>query len=76
MFKPLISEGFADAIGFLGGSIAGFWIGRWLGLDLFAAGYGPGTIVAIVLVSIGGGVGLQLAKSWRAKRQAKRATRD
>jgi hypothetical protein len=72
MFKPLISEGFADAIGFLGGSLIGFWLGRWLGLDIFAAGYGPGTIVAILLVSLGGGIGLQLAKAMRAKQPPKR----
>jgi hypothetical protein len=72
MFKPLISEGFADAIGFLGGSVTGFWVGRWLDLDIFAPGYGPGTIVAILLVSLGGGIGLQLAKAWRAKRTSKR----
>ena len=72
MFKHLISEGFADAIGFLGGSLMGYGIGRWLGLDIFAEGYGPGTMVAILLVSLGGGIGLQLAKAWRAKRQDKR----
>jgi hypothetical protein len=72
MFKPLISDGLLDATGFLGGSLTGFWLGRWLGLDIFDAGYGPGTIVAIVLVSLGGGIGLQLAKSWRAKRSSKR----
>jgi uncharacterized membrane protein YdjX (TVP38/TMEM64 family) len=72
MFKPLISEGFADAIGFLGGSLIGYWIGRWLGLDIFAKGYGPGTMVAILLVSLGGGIGLQLAKARRANRQDKR----
>ena len=72
MFKHLISEGFADAIGFLGGSLIGFWIGRWLDLDIFAKGYGPGTIVAIVLVSLGGGIGLQLAKARHAKQPDKR----
>ena len=72
MLKPLVSEGFADAVGFLGGSMAGFWLGRWLGLDIFSPGYGPGTIVAILLVSVGGGIGLHLAKAWRAKRTSSR----
>ncbi|WP_297727759.1 hypothetical protein [Limnohabitans sp. Rim8] len=67
--QPLLKEGFADAIGFLGGSVAGFWIGRWLGLDIFAAGYGPGTLVAILLVSLGGGIGLQAAKAWWGTKQ-------
>jgi hypothetical protein len=69
--QPLLKEGFADAIGFLGGSLAGYWIGRWLGMDIFAAGYGPGTLVAILLVSLGGGIGLQLAKAWGAKQKNK-----
>ena len=69
--RPLLKEGFADAIGFLGGSLAGFWIGRWLGLDIFAAGYGPGTLVAILLVSLGGGIGLQAAKAMGAKQKNK-----
>jgi hypothetical protein len=69
--RPLLKEGFADAIGFLGGSLAGFWIGRWLGLDLFAPGYAPGTLVAIVLVSLGGGIGLQVAKAWGGQSQRK-----
>ncbi len=69
--RPLLKEGFADAIGFLGGSLAGFWIGRWLGLDIFAPGYSPTTLVAIVLVSVGGGIGLQLAKAWGAQSKNK-----
>ena len=69
--QPLLKEGFADAIGFLGGSLAGYWIGRWLGLDIFDSGYGPGTLVAILLVSLGGGIGLQVAKAWGAKQKNK-----
>ena len=72
MIKPLVTEGLADAIGFLGGSISGFWIGRWLDLDIFAPGYGPTTLVAIFLVSLGGGLGLHLAKAWRAQRARKK----
>jgi hypothetical protein len=37
-----------------------------LGLDLFAEGYGTGSIIAIVLVGIGGGMGLQAARYFRA----------
>jgi hypothetical protein len=40
-------------------------------MDIFAAGYGPGTLVAILLVSLGGGIGLQLAKAWGAKQKNK-----
>ncbi|MES2412460.1 MAG: hypothetical protein V4614_01570 [Pseudomonadota bacterium] len=69
--KSLLVEGLSDAIGFLGGALLGYWIGRLLGLDLFAAGYGNRTLVAIVLVGLGGGLGLQAARRWRKRNQAK-----
>jgi len=72
MPKSRFSEGFAEALGFLGGSLAGFWIGRWLELDIFAPVYGPTTLVAIFLVSLGGGLGLHVAKAWRAKPKSNR----
>ena len=58
-------EGVSDAIGFLGGSLLGFWAGHLLGLDIFAEGYGNSTLGGIVLVGLGGGLGLQLARHWR-----------
>ena len=51
--------GLSDAIGFMGGSLGGYWIGKLLGLDIFAPGYGTASIVAILLVGLGGGLGLQ-----------------
>ena len=50
----------------------GFWVGRWLGLDLFAPGYGHGTIAGILLTGLGGGSGLQLARRWRIGRNTKK----
>ena len=67
MKKNLWLEGLSDAVGFVGGALLGFWIGRLLGLDIFAAGYGNASIGGIVLVGLGGGLGLQLARRWRAK---------
>jgi hypothetical protein len=61
-------EGLSDAIGFVGGALLGFWVGRLLGLDLFAPGYGNASIGAILLVGLGGGAGLQLARRWRLSR--------
>jgi hypothetical protein len=43
------------------------------GSDVFAAGYGNSSIGGIVLVGLGGGVGLQLARRWR-NRQSKQDT--
>jgi len=62
MSSKLLLEGISDAVGFVGGALAGFWIGRLLGLDLFAPGYGNASVGAIVLVGLGGGIGLQLAR--------------
>ncbi len=66
MGNRLLIEGLSDAVGFVGGALLGFWLGRLFGLDLFAPGYGNASIGAIVLVSLGGGAGLQVARRWRA----------
>ena len=63
--------GLSDAIGFLGGSLGSYWIGKLLGLDIFAPGYGTASIVAILLVGLGGGLGLQLARRWQRSRSDK-----
>jgi hypothetical protein len=72
--NKLLLEGLSDAVGFVGGALLGFWIARLLGLDIFAAGYGTAAIGGIVLVGLGGGIGLQLARRWRRSREA--APRD
>ena len=66
--NKLLLEGLSDAIGFIGGALLGFWIGRLFGLNIFDPGYGNGSIAAIVLVGLGGGGGLQLARRWRVKK--------
>ncbi|MDD5445545.1 MAG: hypothetical protein PHH99_19170 [Pseudomonas fluorescens] len=65
MGKSLLIEGLSDAVGFCGGALLGFWIGRLLGMNIFAAGYNNASIAGIVLVGVGGGVGLQVARRWR-----------
>lgn len=67
MSSQLLKEGLSDAIGFVGGALVGFWAGRLLGLDLFAPGYGNASVGAILLVGLGGGIGLQLARKWRSR---------
>ena len=68
--NPFI-EGISDAVGFVGGALAGYWAGKWLGLDIFSAGYDYASIGGILLVGLGGGGGLHLARFWRAKQNAK-----
>ncbi len=65
----LLLEGLADAAGFLAGALLGFGIGRLAGWDMFSAGYGPGSIGAILLAGLGGGAGVQGARRGRASRR-------
>ena len=65
--KRLLMEGVSDAVGFVGGALAGFWLGQLLGFDIFATGYGTASLVGIVLVGLGGGLGLHAGRGWRAK---------
>ena len=71
MLNKLLIEGLADAIGFVGGALAGYGLGLMLGFDVFAEGYGNASIVGIVLVGVGGGLGLQLARGWHARQKDK-----
>ena len=65
--QPLL-EGSSDAVGFVGGALLGWGVSHVLGLDLFAQGYGAGSIAAIALVGLGGGLGLKLARLWRKRK--------
>ena len=69
MSRNLLAEGLSDAVGFVGGALLGFWIGRLVGWDVFASGYGIDSIGGILLVGLGGGIGLHLAKRWQASRK-------
>ena len=75
MKNNLWLEGLSDAVGFVGGALLGFWIGRLLGFDIFAPGYGNASMGAILLVGLGSGLGVKLARMWRAA-QAAKATKD
>ena len=66
MSRNLLAEGLSDAVGFVGGALLGFWAGRLLGWNICAAGYGIDSIGGILLVGLGGGLGLQLARRWQA----------
>ena len=70
---PSLADGISDAVGFVGGTLIGFWLGQWLGLDIFAPGYGTPALLGIALVGLGGGLGLHAAKRWQASRRSKPA---
>jgi hypothetical protein len=67
--NQLLLEGLSDAIGFIGGALAGYWLGQLLGLNIFAEGYDNASIGGILLVGLGGGLGLQGARRWRRSRE-------
>ena len=67
--RQLLIEGFSDAVGFVGGALAGYWLGQFLGWDIFSEGYSGTSIGAIALVGLGGGGGLHLARLWRSKQK-------
>ncbi len=73
--NPLL-EGISDAVGFVGGALLGFWAGRLLGWDVFASGYGTESIGGILLVGLGGGLGLQLARKWQAQQGERSDAKD
>ena len=59
--KPLL-EGLIDAAGFVVGALVGYAVGRLLGWDIFSDGYTGASIAGILLVGLGGGAGVQLAR--------------
>jgi hypothetical protein len=74
--RQLLLEGISDAIGFVGGAVAGYWLGQLLGWNLFSAGYNTTSMGAILLVGLGGGGGLQLARRWRAQQNERAHPND
>ena len=71
--KSMLVEGLTDAIGFIGGALLGFWLGKLLGLNIFDPGYSNASLVAIGLAGLGGGLGVQVARRVRATHLAKKA---
>ncbi len=67
--NPMLVEGLTDAVGFLAGVFVAYVIGRLAGFDPLAAGYNGSAIGGIILAGLGGGIGLQTARRWRAARK-------
>jgi hypothetical protein len=64
--KQLLVEGLTDAIGFAGGAFLCYWIGTLLGFDMAVAGNTSNVgIISVVVMLIGGGAGLKLARYLR-----------
>jgi len=65
--RSLWIEGITDAVAFVVGGLVGYGIGRLLGLDIFAPGYGLDAMGGIVLVGLGAGLGRRMLRSWLAR---------
>ncbi len=66
-----LAVGVSDALGFVVGCLIGYGLGQLIGMDVFARGYDNSSMGGIVLVGLGGGLGLQLARRWQQGRQNK-----
>jgi hypothetical protein len=62
-FDRAVREGLADAIGFVGGALAGWWLGRQLGVDFINSDdWNVQQMGALVLIVVGCGVGRFVAR--------------
>ena len=68
----LLKLGVAQAVLFLAGALLGRWVGLQLGQDAFGPnGYGNREIFGILLIGVGGGGGVQLARAWYDRKYGK-----
>ncbi len=72
--RSLWMEGLTDAVAFVVGGLAGYGVGRVLGLDIFAPGYGLDAMGGILLVGLGAGLGRRLLRGWLARQDSQDPT--
>ncbi|MFN3303264.1 MAG: hypothetical protein ACK44A_06030 [Roseateles sp.] len=62
-FDRAVREGLADAVGFVGGALAGWWLGRLLGVDFINSDeWNAQQMGALVLIVVGCGAGRFVAR--------------
>ena len=67
--RQLLLLGVAQAVMFVVGALLGRWLGLVLGFDaLGTGGYSNGAIAGILLIGLGGGGGVQLARAWYTRK--------
>lgn len=74
--QKMLLEGVSDAVCFMLGALAGYGLGQAVGIDIFADGYSGSSIVGILMVGLGGGAGLHVARIWRSHQKAKTALEE
>ena len=66
-----LREGLVDALGFVGGALLGWQVGRWLGFDVLAPGdWTARTLLGWLILLAGCGLGKWASLRWRARRAA------
>ena len=67
--RQLLKLGVAQAVLFVVGALLGRWVGQALGFDAFGpGGYSNGAIAGILLIGLGGGAGVHLARHWYTRK--------
>ena len=67
-FDRAMREGFADAIGFVGGALIGWWVGRQFGIDFIASSdWNAQQVAGLVLIVAGCGLGRWAARKLMLK---------
>ena len=67
--RDALAEGLVDAAGFVGGALAGWQLGRWLGFDVRAPGdWSLHTLAGWALLLLGCGLGKRASLQQRDRR--------
>jgi hypothetical protein len=67
--KDALAEGLADAVGFVGGALAGWQLGRLFGFDVLAPGpWDTRAMIGWAFLLAGCGLGKWASMQWRARR--------
>ena len=67
-FDRAMREGLADAIGFVGGALIGWWVGRQFGIDFIAStDWNAQQVAGLVLIVAGCGLGRWAARKLMLK---------
>ena len=69
--QKMLLEGVSDAVCFMLGALAGYGLSKAVGIDIFTDGYSGSSMIGILMVGLGGGAGLHIARIWRGRQQAK-----